>query len=89
MTLLETHGEHNERTAKLAAEQADGTLEVPGRFIPSPTTRRWLYAVAVAVVPLLVTLGAVTPDVAGHVLTIAGAVFGLAVPALAVANTPK
>lgn len=53
----------------------------------SPTTRKWIYNVAVAVVPLLVVLGVITNDIAGQVLIIAGAVLGLGTNLLASANT--
>lgn len=50
------------------------------------TTRAWIYRVVLAGVPLLVTLGLLTGEVAGHILTIAAAVLGVAAPALALGN---
>lgn len=61
----------------------------PNRWIPSPEVRTWLYGIVAAVVPLLGVLGVVTPDVAGHVLTIAGAVLAVGGLTLAARNTPK
>jgi hypothetical protein len=49
-------------------------------------TRAWIYRVVLAGVPLLVTLGLLTGEVAGHILTIAAAVLGVAAPALALGN---
>lgn len=43
----------------------------------TPQTRAHIYAVIVATVPLLVTLGALTDDVASHVLNIAAAVLAV------------
>lgn len=61
----------------------------PNKWIPSPRVRSWIYGIVAAVVPLLGVLGVVTPDVGGHILTIAGAVLGVGALALANANTPK
>lgn len=58
-----------------------------GRWITDPATRAWLYNVAIAATPLLVALGVLTDEVAGHVLAIAGAVLGTTGLALARANT--
>lgn len=63
--------------------------ETPNRWIPSPAARTWLYGVVAAVVPLLGVLGILTPDVAGHVLSIAGAVLAVGGLTLAARNTPK
>lgn len=61
----------------------------PNNWIPSPRVRTWLYGIVAAVVPLLSVLGIVTPDVGGHVLTIAAAVLGIGTLTLAAVNTPK
>lgn len=61
----------------------------PNRWIPSPAVRQWLYGIVAAVVPLLGVLGILTPDVAGHVLSIAGAILAVGGLTLAARNTPK
>ena len=55
-------------------------------LIHNPRTRKYLYGVLAAVVPLLIVLDILTEEVAGHVLLIAAAVLGVGGPALAVAN---
>jgi hypothetical protein len=52
----------------------------------TPEIRRHIYSVAIAVVPLLVTLGVLTGDVAGHVLNIVAAVLAVGSSVLARAN---
>lgn len=52
----------------------------------NPSTRHWIYGVVGAVVPLLVTLGVISGDVAGHVMAIAASVLAVGTSALAMAN---
>jgi len=51
-------------------------------------TRRWIYGIIAATVPLLVTLGAITGDVAGQLLNIAAAMLAIGGSALAISNVP-
>ena len=55
-------------------------------FFSTAARRQWLYGIVIAVVPLLVTLGVLTGDVAQNVLTIAAAVIAISAPALASKN---
>jgi hypothetical protein len=54
-----------------------------------PETRRWIYGIIAAVVPLLVTLGTITGEVAGQLLNIAAASLAIGGSALAISNVPK
>lgn len=69
--------------------RAGGPARTPGRFITDPEVRRWLYGIAVAVVPLLIALGVVTEAHGGLWIAIVGAVLAPVAPALAAANTPR
>jgi hypothetical protein len=51
-------------------------------------TRAWIYGIVGAVVPLLVTLGVLTGEVAGHVMAIAASLLAVGSSALAMANVP-
>lgn len=53
--------------------------------IPSEI-RRWIYGIIAATVPLLVTIGSLNGDVAGHILNVAAAVLAIGGSALAIAN---
>jgi len=53
--------------------------------IPSET-RRWIYGIIAATVPLLVTVGTLTGDVAGHILNVFAAVLAIGGSTLAIAN---
>lgn len=68
---------------------ADGQLEVPNRWIPSPATRSWLYGVLIAVGGLLVALGLLQQEVWLQIVNVLGAIFVIGAGALANANTPK
>lgn len=59
----------------------------PARIIAQPKTRRWLYGIAVAVIPILTVYGIVAESDAALWIGLAGAVLGTGVPALAAANT--
>ena len=60
----------------------------PARLIADPRTRRHLYTIAAAIVPLLVAYGVLTDSTASLWLGLAGAVLGTGAPILAAANTP-
>ena len=53
--------------------------------IPSEI-RRWIYGIIAATVPLLVTVGSLTGDVAGHIMNVAAAVLAIGGSTLAIAN---
>ena len=55
-------------------------------FFSTAAHRQWLYRIVIALVPLLVTLGLLTGDVAQDVLNIAAAVIAISAPALASKN---
>ena len=55
----------------------------------TPAHRLYLYRIAMALTPLLVSVGAVTDGVAQGVLLVLAAVLGLSVPALAAANVDQ
>lgn len=54
--------------------------------MPNAKTRRYIYGVVGTVTPLLVTLGVVSGEVAGHILAIAASVLALGSSALAISN---
>lgn len=60
----------------------------PARIITDPNTRRWLYIVAAAVVPLLVFYGVITEDSAPLWIALAASVLGAGANGLAAANVP-
>lgn len=55
-----------------------------GKWIHDPKNRKYVYSIAVAVLPLLVIAGIITENVAPLIVTVLGTVF---VPALAAVNT--
>lgn len=59
-----------------------------GRYL-TPEVRSWIYNVSIAVIPLLVALGVLTDDVAGHVALIVAAVLGMGSNAIARVNVSK
>ena len=63
------------------------TIGNPARIIAQPRTRRWIYGIAVAAVPLLVAYGVIAESDAALWIGLAGAVLGGGVPALATVNT--
>lgn len=54
-----------------------------------PETRKWIYGVIAATVPLLVTLGTLTDDVARQILNILAATLAIGGSSLAIANVPE
>lgn len=53
-----------------------------------PETRKWIYGIIAATVPLLVTLGTLTDEVAGQILNILAAMLAIGGSSLAIANVP-
>jgi hypothetical protein len=51
-----------------------------------PTTRKYIYAIIGSVVPLLVTLGVLSGDIAGHIMAIAASVLALGGSVLSINN---
>lgn len=47
-----------------------------GKWITNPKTRKYLYSIAVVVIPLLVTLGIVTESIAPQILAVVGSLLG-------------
>ena len=56
--------------------------------IRSPETRRYLYGVALALIPVLVLFGLISPDDVATWTNLAGALLGLGAAGLALPNTP-
>lgn len=54
----------------------------------TPTRRAWLYRVASAAIPLLITLGVLAPDLGGPILQFIAAILGVGAMGLALANVP-
>lgn len=54
-----------------------------------PETRKWIYGVIAATVPLLVTLGSLTDEVARQILNILAATLAVGGSSLAIANVPQ
>lgn len=53
-----------------------------------PETRKWIYGIIAAIVPLFVTLGYLTPEIARELLAVAAALLTVAGSALAIKNVP-
>ncbi len=60
-----------------------------GTWVPDAKTRRWLYGIATALVPLLVALGVFTEAHGGLWLAVVAAVLAPGATALAAANTDR
>jgi hypothetical protein len=71
----------------MADHRAD--TATPNRWIPDPTIRKYLYGVVLAMIPVLVAFGLISPDQVQLWLNLAAAVLGLGTTVLAAANTPK
>jgi hypothetical protein len=61
--------------------------KIAGLF--STDTRKWIYDISMAVIPLLVILGVLNNEVAGQVMLIVAAVLGTGSNLLARANVPS
>lgn len=55
----------------------------------TPHTRKWIYGIIAALVPMLVTLGYLSPDIAKELLAVAAAILTVAGSALAIKNVPE
>ena len=55
----------------------------------APKTRKYIYGIVGTFVPLLVTTGVLTGEVAGHVLAVAASVLALGSSALAYKNVKE
>lgn len=53
-----------------------------------PTTRKWIYGIIAAAVPLLVSLGTLTDVVGAQLLNVAAAVLAVGGSVLAISNVP-
>jgi hypothetical protein len=53
----------------------------------TPATRRWIYGVMAAIIPLLITLGVITAEIGGSVLNIVAAALALGTSSMAYQNT--
>jgi len=53
-----------------------------------PITRKWIYGIIAAAVPLLVTLGTLTDEVGRQLLNVAAAVLAIGGSVLAISNVP-
>lgn len=53
-----------------------------------PHTRKWIYGIIAATVPLLVALGYLSPEISKELLAIAAAVLTVGGSALAIKNVP-
>jgi hypothetical protein len=53
-----------------------------------PQTRKWIYGIIAALVPLLVTIGSLSEPLAGQILGVAAAVLTVGGSALAIKNVP-
>ena len=63
--------------------------EQPARIIRNPATRRWLYGICAAAIPLLIGAGYLDPDAGNAWLYLLAAIIAPAGLTLAAANTPK
>jgi hypothetical protein len=54
-----------------------------------PQTRKWIYGIIAALVPLLVALGTISEPLAGQILAVAAAILTVGGSALAIKNVPK
>lgn len=53
-----------------------------------PTTRKWIYGIIAALVPLLVSLGTLTDVVGAQLLNVTAAVLAVGGSVLAISNVP-
>ena len=56
---------------------------------PTPATRKWIYGVIAAVVPLLVAIGILSEELASPILNIFAAILTFGGSALAFSNVPS
>jgi hypothetical protein len=53
-----------------------------------PAVRKWIYGIIAATVPLLISLGSITPEMGGQILNVAAAVLSIGGSVLAISNVP-
>lgn len=53
-----------------------------------PHIRKWIYAIIAATVPLLITIGSLSPEIGKEILNVAAAVLAIGGSALAIKNVP-
>lgn len=65
---------------------ATEVTKIDGVWVAHESTRRWLYGIVAALVPVLITLDMLTQDLADGILSVAAAVLAVGSSALATAN---
>jgi hypothetical protein len=53
-----------------------------------PATRKWIYGIVAATVPLLISLGTITNELGGQILNVAAALLAIGSSALAISYVP-
>jgi len=53
-----------------------------------PATRKWIYGIVAATVPLLISLGTITNELGTQILNVAAAVLAIGSSVLAIKNVP-
>jgi hypothetical protein len=56
---------------------------------PTPETRKWIYGVIAAIVPLLVAIGILSEELASPLLNVFAAILTVTGSALAIRNVPS
>jgi hypothetical protein len=54
-----------------------------------PETRKWIYGIIAALVPLLVTIGTLSDELASQILSVVAAILTVGGSALAIKNVPS
>jgi hypothetical protein len=54
----------------------------------APHTRKWIYGIVAATVPLLISLGTITNELGAQILNVAAALLAIGSSALAIAYVP-
>ena len=65
---------------------ATEVTKIDGVWVARESTRRWLYGIAAALVPVLITLDVLTQDLADGILSVVAAVLAVGSSALAGVN---
>lgn len=68
--------------------RAELPREEIGHIIKRPATRAYFYGVAMALIPVLVSIGAITNGTAALVANLIAALLAVTAPGVALANTP-
>jgi hypothetical protein len=58
-------------------------------FELAPHVRKWIYGIIAATVPLLITVGSITPEIGGAILNVAAAVLAIGGSVLAIKHVPN